>query len=67
MPPHLFMAMFNDLYDRLADTRCDYTLRLTKQFLQQRLWAVHHVTDWLKQHGGYCDYEVLANVEEKFE
>ncbi|MBA4121605.1 MAG: DUF2695 domain-containing protein [Acidobacteria bacterium] len=24
-----------------------------------------HLIDWLENNGGYCDCEVLANVEEK--
>ncbi len=27
---------------------------------------VERIVSWLRKHGGYCDCEVLANVEDKF-
>ncbi|GGF16919.1 DUF2695 domain-containing protein [Hymenobacter cavernae] len=60
-------ALFDYLDEELSETDCGDTLRLTKQFLQERNLPVATVTEWLGNHGGYCDCEVLANVEEKFE
>jgi len=35
------------------------------QFL--KLDNVEEITKWLGENGGYCDCEVLANLEEKFD
>jgi hypothetical protein len=49
------------------DEYCDHTLRITAAFLQQRGLAHETVLPWLREHGGYCDCEVLANVGGTFE
>lgn len=41
---------------------------LTKQFLKiKRVRNTDEVEKFLKENGGFCDCEVLYNVEEKFE
>jgi hypothetical protein len=63
-PPDL-----RDLFDHLGSegaAECDHTLRVTTGFLQQRGLDVAHTIPWLREHGGYCDCEVLANVEDEF-
>jgi Protein of unknown function (DUF2695) len=56
-------SLLDFLDDRLADEGCDRTLRLTRQ------WAAEHAVDAaaletsLAHFGGYCDCEVLANIE----
>jgi len=58
-----------DLFDHLnqeSGSGCDHTLRLTTEFLQKRGLDVGRIVPWLHEHGGYCDCEVLANVEDKF-
>jgi predicted house-cleaning NTP pyrophosphatase (Maf/HAM1 superfamily) len=60
----------SDLFDYL-DTAlvvgCDHTLRLTSQFLQARELPEPAILAWLNEYGGYCDCEVLANVEQELE
>lgn len=56
-------ALFDYLDVELV-TGCEHDCRLTRQFL-----ATHNIPDepvllWLQQYGGYCDCEILANVEE---
>jgi len=41
-------------------------LRETIQFLEKKKLSVELVVTWLRKHGGYCDCEVIYNVEEKF-
>lgn len=58
-----------DLFDHLdseSPAKCDHSLRVTTAFLQQRGLDVERVIPWLREHGGYCDCEVLANVENEF-
>ena len=60
-------ALFDHLDAELSEVGCDDTLRLTTRFLTERGLDVERVTGWLRGAGGYCDCEVLANVEEQWE
>ncbi len=66
IPRQTLQSLFDFLGEELVE--CDDTLKLTDIFLNDK-----HVKDaskvklWLQEHGGYCDCEVLANVEEQFE
>ncbi|WP_347253611.1 DUF2695 domain-containing protein [Leminorella grimontii] len=64
----LFQLLF-DYLDREVDTKgCDHSLTLTKRLLAERgVENAEAVIAWLNDNGGYCDCEVLFNVEEKFE
>ena len=55
--------LFDCLDEQLSDEECDGSLRLTQEFLRQRTLDETRVIDWLKEHGGHCDCEVLNNVE----
>jgi hypothetical protein len=60
-----FQQLLDFLDAKLDD--CDDTLKLTKEFLShEKVSNVDEVIKWLEEHGGYCDCEVLANVEEQF-
>ncbi|GAA4317353.1 DUF2695 domain-containing protein [Flaviaesturariibacter amylovorans] len=68
MPRALFEDLFDHLGEALEEEECDDTLRRTKTFLAEAGVAdPKKVVAWLMAHGGRCDCEVLANVEEKFE
>lgn len=56
-------ALFDWLDEKMAEG-CDHTLRFTKEFLEARNLPVDKTVHWLGQYSGYCDCEVLANVEE---
>ncbi len=63
-----FKALFDYLDEKLTDNPCDDTLKLSVVFLQSlKLDNIEEITKWLGENGGYCDCEVLANVEEKFD
>lgn len=64
--PHLDLRDLFDFLDREDAPECDHTLRETTEFLVSRSLDPAIVTPWLQQHGGYCDCEVIYNVEEKF-
>lgn len=67
MNKSLFYELF-DYLDNALDEDCNDTLRLTESFLHsQNVKNVDEVLFWLNEKGGYCDCEVLANVEEYFE
>ena len=52
-----------DWLDRKGAPPCDRTARETKAFLAARGLDEQRVIPWLQSYGGYCDCEVLANVE----
>ncbi|MVN78200.1 DUF2695 domain-containing protein [Hymenobacter sp. HMF4947] len=60
-------GLFDYLDAALSKTECDDTLRLTKQFAAEVDLPFEPLQKWLSDQGGYCDCEVLANVEEKVE
>ena len=64
--PHQDLRDLFDHLDQESESGCDHTLRLTTAFLQKRGLDVERIVPWLREHGGYCDCEVIANVEDKF-
>lgn len=60
-------ALFDYLDNKLTEAGCDHTLQLTKQFAENNQVPYENLKAWLAALGGYCDCEVLANVEEKIE
>ena len=62
----LFEQLFEYLDEKLDIEKCSHDLSLTVEFLIQNNLAQDAVINWLKENGGYCDCEVLYNVEEKF-
>src|SRR4051812_6027699 len=65
LPHPELQDLFNYL-DREGAPRCDHTLRETVEFLRSRRLDEVRVVAWLREYGGYCDCEVIFNVEEKF-
>ena len=55
-----------DYLDRENAPQCDHTLRETIEFLQKRNLNVERTVAWLREYGGYCDCEVIFNVDDKF-
>lgn len=53
--------LFSAVDSAVEQNGCDHTLRFTE------MWLTKHVNDrqttlaWLKEHGGYCDCEVVMN------
>lgn len=59
-------ALFDHLDQSLAAAGCEHSMRLTQQFLASRSILPESVIPWLGRYGGYCDCEVLDNVEERW-
>ncbi|MEO8237869.1 MAG: DUF2695 domain-containing protein [Flavobacterium sp.] len=63
-----FENLFDYLDIHLEENGCDDTNKLTVAFLTNiKIENIETVLNWLAENGGYCDCEILANVEEKFE
>ena len=51
------------LEDSLKESPCDHTRAKTEKWLrEQAVSNVKRTMDAMRNHGGYCDCEVLANV-----
>ena len=60
-------AQLSDLLDyldeRVAEEGCDHTLRLTERWAAERSVEPSNLIASLQHFGGYCDCEVVANVD----
>ncbi|HEX8246876.1 MAG TPA: DUF2695 domain-containing protein [Pyrinomonadaceae bacterium] len=57
-------ALFDYLNENPDD--CDDTLRQTTKFIKERNLPEKEMIAWLNENGGFCDCEVLANVEDNW-
>jgi hypothetical protein len=55
-----------DYLDREDAPPCGHTLRATIEFLRNRGLDADRIVAWLGEYGGYCDCEVIYNVDDKF-
>ena len=63
-----FKKLFDHLDTELGDKDCDDTNILTRTFLQKiNVDNIDDILEWLTDKDGYCDCEILANLEEQFE
>lgn len=63
-----FKYLFDGLDSILGAESCNDDHTLTVRFLNSiSVTNVAEVLVWLMDNGGFCDCEVLANVEEQFE
>jgi len=67
MSRDLFEELFDFLDEQVEKNGCGHTLEITISFLDQRKIPNETVLNWLEDHGGYCDCEVLMNVQNTFE
>ena len=58
---------FNYLDEQLTEHGCDHTLGFTKRFTLDHKLPFESIELWLSKYGGYCDCEILLNVEDHFE
>lgn len=62
-----FEELFDYLDAQLDTNGCNHDLRLTMKFLtDNHKIPLEPVLEFLQKNGGYCDCEVLMNVEQKF-
>ncbi|MFT3692671.1 MAG: DUF2695 domain-containing protein [Kofleriaceae bacterium] len=55
-------AMFEHLGVEVSEDGCDGSLRLAEMWLAERGHDAVPVREWLEEHGGFCDCEVIYNV-----
>ncbi|MBL0736366.1 DUF2695 domain-containing protein [Flavobacterium sp. GN10] len=65
---NIFPKLFDYLDNELIIYGCNHTSLITETFLQKNgILNVIEVIEWLAKNGGYCDCEILANVEDLFD
>lgn len=65
---NIFPKLFDYLDNELIIYGCNHTSLITETFLQKNgILNVIEVKEWLAKNGGYCDCEILANVEDLFD
>jgi hypothetical protein len=65
LPVNDLKVMFDMLDVEIPQKGCDHTRRLTEAWLRRCGHDVESVFAWLDTQGGFCDCEILANVEER--
>ena len=62
----IILEMFDFLHENDALKKCNHNFDITKSFLTKKNIILEKTYNWLEKYGGYCDCEILYNVEEKF-
>ncbi len=63
----IIIELFDFLDLELGERECNHDYQITQEFLKQKGVNNESLFDWFQENGGYCDCEILYNVEEKFE
>jgi len=62
-----FLPLFDFLNSELPQNRCQHDFSLLESYCKKKGLDFSVLVEWLKKQGGFCDCEILANVEEQFE
>ena len=63
LPFDVLRKLFDAVNVALTEVGCDDSRRLTEAWLASHGHDLDRVLPWLDDNGGYCDCEVLMNVE----
>ena len=63
----LIIELFDYLDNELEKQNCNDDYKIAKSFFQIKGMNNEKIYEWFKKNGGYCDCEILYNIEEKFE
>jgi hypothetical protein len=67
LPDEELEDLFDFLDRQLGAQGCDDTRRFTEEWARDKDCPLEPLGAWLEDNGGYCDCEVLANVEPHWE
>ncbi len=59
-------ALYDHLDEQLGVHECNHTPKMTIEFLIANMLDPEVIGPWLGEYGGFCDCEVLANVEDSW-
>lgn len=63
----LMSALFDAVDAQVENSGCDHTLRFTEAWIAEHRQPAEKVLGWLREHGGFCDCEVLTNAADHWE
>ena len=61
------LELFDFLDVELGERGCNHNYQLTSEFLKSKGLFEEGIFEWFREQGGYCDCEILFNIEERFE
>ena len=61
-----FLPLFDFLDNELSENECKNDCSLLEKYCKKKKLDFATLTEWFKKHGGFCDCEILGNVEEQF-
>ncbi|HEY3496764.1 MAG TPA: DUF2695 domain-containing protein [Polyangiaceae bacterium] len=67
LPEEHLDELFAGVAAALESAECDDTLKHTRAWLAANYLPAEPIVEWLEDHGGYCDCEVLMNSAVHFE
>lgn len=67
MDERLFLSLFDYFHQKDADSKCRGNFVILKRYCKKEQLDYSRLTTWFEDYGAFCDYEILANVEEQFE
>ena len=62
-----FLPLFDFLDSELSQNNCQHDFSLLENYCKQKELDFFALAKWFKEQGGFCDCEIIANVEEQFE
>jgi hypothetical protein len=62
-----FLPLFDFLDSELSENECKNDFTLLESYCKQNKLDFHSLAQWFRGQGGYCDCEIIANVEEQFQ
>ncbi|MBL8507950.1 DUF2695 domain-containing protein [Chitinimonas sp. JJ19] len=63
----LLESMFEAVDAKVEAVGCNHTLRFTESWIAENRQPAESILDWLNEHGGFCDCEVLTNTADHWE
>lgn len=63
----LLESLFGAVDTQFENSGCDHTLRFTKAWIAEHKQPETQILAWLREHGGFCDCEVLSNSADHWE
>ena len=61
-----FPPLFDFLDNELSENDCQGDCSLLEKYCKEKNLDFITLTEWFKKYGGFCDCEILVNVEEQF-
>lgn len=64
---NLLESLFESVDAQVENSGCDHTLQFTLAWIAEHRQPEAEILAWLREHGGFCDCEVLSNSADHWE